>query len=248
MESYASSHIGYERKNNEDNYIIADSADGRVRFYVVSDGMGGYQAGEVASEITTKDFAAAVSEFRYKDNTDLADFVENTLTEIDKKVRKQAVESETCRNMGATFVMAAVIDGKSVVFGNVGDSRGYVFSEGKLTKATHDHSMVQQLIEMGCTEKEARQSVYSNSITRAVGYYHRIPGIHPVCECCQCELADGDMIMLCSDGLSSYAANEEIEKVFIDGGDPKTMCETLTELALKSDSVDDITIMIIKNV
>ncbi|HYP47616.1 MAG TPA: PP2C family serine/threonine-protein phosphatase, partial [Thermoleophilaceae bacterium] len=186
VEQAGRSDVGRQRSANEDNLVLSPP------FFAVADGMGGAKAGEVASKIAAEAFGA---------REDSEEGPESELDGIARAANRQiydlASADESRRGMGTTLTAAKVIDGK-VSLGHVGDSRAYVFREGRLEQLTKDHSLVAELERSGQITREAAEHHPQRSIiTRALG-----PEPDVEVDTCTVPGRDGDVFLICSDGLT----------------------------------------------
>ncbi|WP_085314441.1 Stp1/IreP family PP2C-type Ser/Thr phosphatase [Derxia lacustris] len=192
---------GMVRQQNEDSVAIVPD----VGLAVLADGMGGYNAGEVASTLTThllardlaEDLAAVYSARDSFDLTALHGLLRDHITDVNRAVYDAAQSQEDLSGMGTTLVMA-LFHGDCATVAHVGDSRAYRYRRGKLEQVTRDHSLLQEQIDAGLlTEHEARFSLHKNLVTRAVG-------VDPVVEpdIVEVDTEPDDIFLLCSDGLT----------------------------------------------
>lgn len=228
-EIYASrSEVGNVREHNEDSFLA------RSPLFVVADGMGGHEAGEVASEIAITTMAEHMPQA--PDAKALAQAV---------RLANQAVlrgaEDGTGRPGMGTTMTAAAIFGNEVVIAQVGDSRAYLTHDGVLQRITRDHSLVADLVEQGrITEEEARYHPQRSVITRALG---SDPDMEP--DTYRLRVEPGDRLMLCSDGLSSMIEDAAIEAIMLDNPDPQEACDALVDEALAAGGLDNVTVVVI---
>lgn len=193
---------GIKRKINED-YVLTVKGTNYV-LLIVADGMGGQNAGEIASSMAAMTIRSFVfDEFMSYD--DKQDLLREAIVRANNKIYKTASQNVEMAGMGTT-VTCILICGDSLYYGHVGDSRAYVINNDSIRKITQDHSLVQELIDNGTiTEAEAIEHPQRNLITRAVGtekYVIVDTGIE--------KLNSDDKVLLCSDGLTSYLTDEEI--------------------------------------
>ena len=185
-EHFYDSDLGRQRQGNEDNYFV------RAPLFVVADGMGGAQAGEVASELAVKQFERGLPDGRPPGEA-LADLIRQANAEI----HRQSGDDPDLAGMGTT-VTAAYLDGDVVVVAHVGDSRAYLLRDGDLIRLTRDHSLVGELVARGkLTEEQAETHPQRSVITRALGAYPEVEvdtDVYPA--------RAGDLFLLCSDGLT----------------------------------------------
>lgn len=198
---------GKVRTHNEDNVIIINN-DNNEYLMAVADGMGGHKAGEVASAIAidhlTEEFYRMDS---IGDKNNAIDFLRNIVTEINQKIFDYTKENPGSKGMGTTLVVAIKTD-SYILYGNIGDSSGYVIKNAKLHKVTKDHSLVNLLVSTGeLTPEEAKYHPRRNVLMRALGANDPI----------DIDIFDVDMsvegLLLCSDGLTTMLTDEQIEKV-----------------------------------
>ena len=255
---FARTDVGQVREHNEDNFIVADLTK-RVRglqeanrevlvdkngnMLAVCDGMGGAAAGEVASQL-------AVDILYEKMTEDVAPDQQVTRNEIARRLVRaveaaglrifEAAKSDrTRRGMGTTVTAAALVD-DHLFLAQVGDSRGYILRNGTLVQVTRDQSLVNQLIEAGqLTEEEAETFEHNNIILQALGTAETVQ-----VDLTYVELRRGDILMMCSDGLSGMVRNDEIREVLKSTSDPLEACKTLTERANLAGGHDNITVIV----
>jgi len=242
------SDIGKKRTLNEDSYGHCTSADGSVRFFIVADGMGGHNAGEIASRIAVDTFIECASAFdatniRPSSMPDrLGKFIKDTVFKIDRKIIKKARGGDNCFGMGTTAVICAVF-GRKAVIGNVGDSRAYIANKYTGVKQiTVDHSYVEELIKGGhLTRDEISNHPKKNAITRALGFLEE-EGADIFVK----DISRGERIILCSDGLTSMVPDETISDV-VNGNLFITLaCKKLIKIANENGGADNITVAVIQ--
>lgn len=227
--SYAArSDVGSVREHNEDSYLA------KAPLFVVADGMGGHDAGEVASSI-----AVTTMERNAPRNTN-PEALAAAVIKANDAILRGAKDGTGKPGMGTTITAACIFEDE-VTIAQVGDSRAYLLHEDKLQRITRDHSLVADLIEQGrLTETEARFHPQRSVITRALGSdaYMR-PDLYTL------RIEDGDRLLLCSDGLSSMVSDEEIEAVMLDNPNPIHACDALVEEAIASGGFDNVTVIVI---
>lgn len=226
-----------KRPHNEDSYFVG-TMDGRT-VAAVSDGMGGHRAGEVASSLaietlrTALGFAAGAIEGKT---------LSDALVEANRVVFEKASNNDAMYGMGATLVCAAVFPDRFLA-ANVGDSRMYLLHNDSIRQITHDHSYVAELVRRGViTHEEARTHPRRNLITRAIGAEPNVK-----VDLFADDWADGDTLLLCSDGLSGSLTDSEIAFILLAEPDPEKACDTLISRALQNGSTDNITVVLVKN-
>jgi PPM family protein phosphatase len=227
----AASHQGRRRSLNEDGYL----ATGKVFF--VADGMGGHEAGEVASS----EALAALAGLADVDQVEPS-VVEAYLELAQKRVR--AIETDSGNAPGTTLTGVLIDEHEDVpywLFVNVGDSRTYVLSSGVLAQVSVDHSEVQELVDAGTiTVEEARRHPRRNVITRALGSqegaradFRYIP------------VALHDRVLICSDGLTGELTDDQITAILLEQHDPETAAGHLVDAAIQAGGRDNITVIVV---
>ncbi|MBQ9021223.1 MAG: Stp1/IreP family PP2C-type Ser/Thr phosphatase [Eggerthellaceae bacterium] len=219
--------IGCVREHNEDSLIVAPP------LYAVADGMGGHAAGEVASEIAVRTLADMG--LTSADTMDLANAVIEANHAVITAARKKGRAG-----MGTTLT-AAVIEGERLAIAQVGDSRAYLLHQGVMQQLTRDHSLMADMIEAGqITEEEARVHPKRSVITRALG---SDPGMQP--DLYELNVAAGDRLLLCSDGLSTMLEDDQIENILIRTRDPQRAASILVNEAIAAGGHDNITVIVL---
>jgi len=218
---------GKVRDHNEDSVTIVKNKSGEI-LMAVADGMGGHKGGEIASSIAIgnigKRFMATGS---VGNKEDAISFIKEIVSEANVLLYRYTNENPESAGMGTTLVLA-LLTKDFLLFGNIGDSSGFVIKQGKLYKITTDHTLVNLLVKSGeLTEEEAKNHPRKNVLMRALGANMNVEmDIFDV----ETEI---DGILLCSDGLTNMLEIEQIEKV-IDGNAP--LDEKLQKLILKSNN------------
>lgn len=243
MKVSARSDVGLVRPTNQDSYRYevfgSDQwAGGAVHLLAVADGMGGYRAGEVASrlalETVTEEIERAVETGEPIDAA-----LDTAMTAANRRVVKRGLSDPECAGMGTT-VTVTVVNSGVVHFGHVGDSRAYIVRGGRLDQITRDHSLVAELVRNGnLTEAEAQFHPQRNILTQAFGSDLRVKadiGSRP--------LQEGDLVMLCSDGLTAAVPPAEIEQVL---GEAKSLDEAtarLVSMANERGGFDNVSVLL----
>ena len=224
----ARSDVGLVRGHNEDSFLL------RTPLFVVSDGMGGHAAGEVASSIAVETIGERAP--GTADDVLLGAAVEAA----NASVIKAAEEGVGKPGMGCTAT-AVLIEKNKMAVAHVGDSRVYVLHHGTLVRITHDHSYVEELVDAGeITADEARTHPSRSIITRALGSDPDMYADH-----FSLEVNDGDRIILCSDGLSSMISDSEIESVAVSSATPQQAADNLVSAALTAGGADNVTVVVV---
>ena len=225
------------RTDNQDAYFAGKITDDSV-FAVVCDGMGGANAGNVASELAVRHISEYVIR-SYRDGMDMTDTektLKNAIVSANISLYDMAVNNAELTGMGTTAVAAFVKDGTAVI-AHVGDSRIYLVN-GEIKQLTRDHSVVQSLIESGkITPEDAKVHPRKNVITRALGAEENV-AVDSDC----LNLSNGDTLLLCSDGLTNFLDDKDILKVF-QNNDISAVAERLVEEANENGGGDNITVV-----
>jgi serine/threonine protein phosphatase PrpC len=236
----ARSETGYVRTANEDRMGFIRAPFGNV--YVVSDGMGGYRGGALAADLTVNTLRQALSSAT-ADQASVPDRVREAFAAANQAVfeRRRHDDPDT-RNMGATAVVL-VTAGTRVLVGHVGDSRAYLVRSRSLRRLTTDHTRVQRMVEAGVlTMAQAAEHPSANVLDRAIGNQPTVE----VDLSGWIELIPRDMFLLCSDGLTGYAQDSEIEKVLRMRGSPQELADNLVNLALSKGGEDNVTVQLVR--
>ena len=232
MSFHIFTNIGNKRKKNEDSYLILQPEKG-VAILAVADGMGGHNAGEVASEIaieSIKDYS-----FNFADN--IIKQIKSAVNEANENILNYEADDINYQDMGTTLTLSVLKDNK-LFYGHVGDSRIYLFND-QLNQVTRDHSLVNDLIEnKSIRPDEAFDHPKKNIITQALGIDKDLE-----IQTDQINITDEDIIMLCTDGLSDMIRFENIEEVFQKDKKLQEMIDELGSQALKNGGTDNITII-----
>lgn len=229
------SDIGNVRKINED--YLGFHHGKHFDIYIVADGMGGHNAGEVASKLAVDETIDYIKSFENIEN------MEDTLIEAIKIANKKIFELAQCGEelggMGTTITACLVKDNRMIV-ANVGDSSCYIMRENGIKKVTKDHSLVQQLIDEGSiTEEEASTHPNKNIITRALGTNISVE-IDTFC----IDLSDVFKVILCTDGLSNGVNVNEMYDIIFNNNNNKDACRHLIELSKLKGGRDNISVIV----
>ncbi len=211
MKSFYLTDCGKVRDHNEDSVSIVKNKSNEY-LMIVADGMGGHRAGEVASSIAVSLLGKRFSELSsVGSKIDAASWLKEIVQEINANILNYAKEHLDSTGMGTTLVVALVTQ-DFLIFGNIGDSSGFVLKNEKLHKVTKDHTLVNVLVDAGdLTEEEAKYHPKKNVLMKALGVNETIePDIFDVDR-------ESKAIFLCSDGLTNILTIEQVEKVLIDG-------------------------------
>lgn len=241
--SHSHSDIGKKRANNEDSYGAFEPKTRRElnqsgRLYVVADGLGGHERGEVSSKYAVETLLKVYYE---ASNIPPEKRLRDIIQQINQNLYAYAKENLGAGEKTGTTLVAAVVRNGKLLVANVGDSRAYLLRDGKIEQITRDHTLVGELVRAGTlTEEEARESKYRNRLSRSVGSDPKLEvDIHP-----PILLRRGDIVLLCSDGLTGYATPQDI--LGAAHGNPQEIVERLIRFANDRGGADNITVSAIK--
>ena len=232
--------IGKERKINQDFCLVSTE---KPQLFVLCDGMGGHQSGDVASQTAAESIRTYL---RMQSTLDLdagkaERILKNAVSYANNVVYTRATESEDLAGMGTTADVC-LLDFDTLYIAHVGDSRVYLLREGKLEKLTRDHSLVEELLESGAiTAAEAEKHPHKNVITRAIGTNRSV-----VPDFIEKKLEKGDILLLCSDGLSNMLADTEIKNILISSENLDEVSQNLIDRANQNGGKDNITAIVMK--
>jgi len=209
MKSFYLTDTGKVREHNEDSLIILENSNHEY-LLAVADGMGGHSAGEVASSIAITHLSKMFNDnFLNLEKVQAVNWLRDTVVEINDLIFDYAAKHPESKGMGTTLVVA-LITKSYVLFGNIGDSSGFVVKNEKLHKVTYDHTLVNLLLKAGeLTPEEAKDHPKKNVLMKALGANNPID-----IDIFDCDM-NIDSILLCSDGLTTMLDNEQIEKVLL---------------------------------
>ncbi|HEY0132997.1 MAG TPA: protein phosphatase 2C domain-containing protein [Nannocystis sp.] len=255
VEVFARTEVGCVRKRNEDHFVVANLATGELglqpsarvqpltlagTLVAVCDGMGGAAAGDVASNIAADTLAKLLQQYSpFADMAAAEIAMQAAVTAVNNAIRGAAADNPMRHGMGTTMTAALAI-GAQLLIGHVGDSRAYLRRGRALTQLTTDHSIVGQLIAAGRLQPDqARNYEHRNVLLQALGVQ---PRVGP--EIVQAQLRAGDVLLLCSDGLTGPIADDMILELMLRYQDPVRCCRALTEAACAAGGPDNVTVAI----
>ena len=245
------SHIGKVRTHNEDACLLQPWPDQSGVLAVVADGIGGNRSGEIASKIAVDTFAELLEQPLPQDVSEQHELLLKQCYKADERIREKAYQSFKTLGMGTTIV-AAIITPTTCIHVYAGDSRFYHFRQGKLQYQTADHTLVRVLVEIGRIKPEdipthPMRAVLNSCLggKNAEGNFSLDPKWQaenpPVIE-----VESGDLFLLCSDGLTNWVSNEEIEQIVTNHpNDPPNLNQELLQSVLNKKADDNITILTI---
>ena len=227
--------VGRVRAHNED--ACFSQAENSRALGIVCDGMGGANAGEVASRVALETFSQMLQEGGYPPE----ELMRLALERANQAVYCYGWEHPDCRGMGTTLVAALILEETAYVL-NVGDSRAYSIREQGIRQITRDHSLVEELLRAGqITPEQARNHPRKNIITRALGTDRHVTGdlyLH--------RMLPGERLLLCSDGLSNELSDGELRELALHGGPAELGCQRLIDAALARGAHDNVTAVLIE--
>ena len=238
-EAAAKTDCGRMRAANEDAFGYSLEQG----IFVVCDGMGGAAAGEVASNLAVKEFLRWFAENQPSDFTsaDIASSLREAVDQANRAIHRKSVVIPELHGMGTTLVGIFVHE-HHIWIVNIGDSRCYRLHDGVMEQCTHDHSLVEEQVRLGrMTAAEAARSPMRNVITRAVGTRTDVAA-----DVVEYDVAEGDIFLLCSDGLTKELRDVQIERLLREAHSPGEACERLVESANWAGGRDNITCLVLK--
>lgn len=237
LKSFSVTDIGKKRKLNQDFVFASEEPIGNLpNVFIVADGMGGHNAGDFASKCTVE---TMVREIRSSFEKSPIRILSKAIRDANDRIRRKAEEDKSLYGMGTTVVAATCL-GKYLQVANVGDSRLYVINED-IRQITRDHSLVEEMVRMGGLDRKlARNHPDKNIITRAIGARDtvEIDFFHE-------ELSSGDIVLMCSDGLTNMLEDEEIGRILKGSGSLEEKAEKLVAAANNNGGKDNIAVIII---
>lgn len=241
MQAWGLTEPGMVRNQNQDYYLIQKLSRDQL-LVIVCDGMGGARSGNIASKMAVEVFSDEVRRtVRSNMKPERIDGMLSTALELaNKAVYEQSQLSEEYKGMGTTLV-AAFFQKDKVTVVNVGDSRAYLFNSEGVSAITTDHSLVELMVQRGeLTREAAKNHPGKNLITRAVGTESAV-----CCDLYHLQIAKGDSILLCSDGLSNLLSDQEMLFEVVHGVNKSDCCQRLMNIANYRGSPDNVTVALI---
>jgi len=232
--------VGYVRQNNEDSLFVLNGPIGKLQnLYIVADGMGGHNAGEVASAAAIDHFCTYIRENAYS-NQYIEELLASAAIYANDKVFELSLADQTRQGMGTTLSVCCY-DADNLYFTHIGDSRIYLLSGETLTQLTADHTFVEEMVKSGqMTEEEAQYNPSRHMLTRALGTEYGVAadaGYTPI--------QNGDLVLLCSDGLSNMLDNEALAAILRGEGTVENKAEQLVAQALANGGLDNVTVILL---
>lgn len=223
--------VGVVRRNNEDSLLDA------LPLVAVADGVGGHNAGEIASALAVD----VLREWLPQLSSDGGEKLQEAANDANERIYSRAQSATELHGM-ATTLTAAWIDKGTCTIAHVGDSRAYLLRDGNLRQLTEDHSVVAQLVKEGrITPEDAFEHPWRNLVVQALGGQPDV-----VVDVLNVDLATGDRLLLCSDGLTDYVRPARIASTLASHTDPIEACRALVETAKTANSRDNITVVLVE--
>ena len=243
IKAYAKSDVGKAREINEDSYYITQDPLNRIQLFILADGMGGCNGGEVASSqaiLCAKNYIENNFEDTPKDKESLIQLVASSLEYANMVVYEKSLEDKNLEGMGTTLEVCLIYNNRAYI-GHIGDSRIYRIRKDFIRKLTQDHSYVQKLVQEGTiTKEEAEHHPKKNMLMKALGCNAFVePDVMVK------GFQKGDILIICSDGLTNMVEINDIFKLVNDNFEMAT--KELVDLANKNGGIDNITVITIKN-
>jgi len=233
--------VGQSREHNED----AISWDTRLGLALLADGMGGHNAGEVASILAVDSIKTSLAdvvtpEIVASGVVDYKDAVVDAISFANREINEQSLENPEYAGMGTTLVLVLFLN-RCVIYAHVGDSRIYRLRKSEFHQLTSDHSLVQEMIDNGyLSHEEAQESTSRNLITRALGISEEVD-----VDIAEQDTEIGDIYLLCSDGLTDLVSDSEIHDVIMKNRDDlESASRTLVDLANQKGGTDNISVVL----
>ncbi len=231
--------IGRRREINEDYLFTSDKPVGNLpNLFIVADGMGGHNAGDYASKHAVEKAVSAIEQ--YTDEYDAENILQKAIDDANTHINQISRHSSKYKGMGTTFV-AVTFDGCHVTVANVGDSRMYVVNDF-ITQITKDHSLVEEMVDMGGIDREAaRVHPDKNIITRAIGVKEYV-----LVDFFDVHIGLAEKLLLCTDGLTNMLKDDEIHRIIMDSSSLEEAGRHLIEAANENGGRDNIAVVLVE--
>lgn len=243
MRVFAKTDLGKAREMNEDFYYITPSVEDKLQLYILADGMGGYNGGEIASKLATlsaKSYIETNFETIAHDRDNILKLIASSIEYANMVVYEKAKENVELANMGTTLEICLIYNNKAFI-GHIGDSRIYRIRKEFIRKLTKDHSYVEELVKDGTiTKEEAEHHPKKNMLMKAVGC---TPYVEP--DVMVKGFLKEDVLLMCSDGLTNMVTEQEIYDYVKQ--DVQNSCEQLVKRANEMGGYDNITVVMLQN-
>lgn len=236
MKYFTTTDVGRVRDNNEDSYLNFSSDN--FNLFIVCDGMGGHNAGEVASKMASEIVSDEI--IKSFDPNEIFDTIANSVRVAHNKILEKSQNDYNCRGMGTTLVLALIYN-DTLYYANVGDSRIYLYHNQELKQITKDHSFVQELLDTGIITEEEAKFYPKNRITSALG-----TSIEYKIDIDRLKLNKSDYLLLTTDGLTDMIDDSDILDVLKNEYEVNESCEMLQYMANSTGGKDNITITLVE--
>jgi serine/threonine protein phosphatase PrpC len=232
------SHQGLVREQNEDQFVIDQS----IGCYLIADGMGGHQAGEVASRIATNTISSNIARLNKRARSGPAKILESAIMAAHQAIRKESRRTISHQGMGSTVVIAWLPTlGNELWLANVGDSRAYLQHETAIICLTEDHTIYNQARRAGLLGPDPSTHPPRSMLSQALGASDVIaPDITRI------DIQAGDILLLCSDGLTDMLKDEQILSLLLSGGALEELCQKLIQAALDNGGKDNVSVVLLQ--
>lgn len=241
MDIFAKTDIGKAREMNQDCYYIP-TLDEDIKLYIIADGMGGYNGGEVASNLAVFTSKKYIDENIKNDlkEEEIKELIHNAILTANKAIYKKAKKTEELEEMGTTLDISLIYNNKLYI-GHIGDSRVYLIRNGEMKQLTTDHSYVQKLVKDGTiTKEEAYNHPKKNMLLKALG---AVENVEP--DILDYTFEADDIILMCTDGLTNMVKETDISSIVLK--DKKNAHIKLIEEANNNGGIDNITVILVEN-
>ena len=233
------SDVGRKRKSNQDAVGVFQNRE-KVKLAIVADGMGGHQAGDVASHLTVLDLGKTWEKSNLTDQEEVIQWLLKNIQVENERIFEKGQKDPSQAGMGTTIVAVVILD-QTVLLAHVGDSRFYLIRNGKIKQITEDHSLVNELVKSGeITPEQAIHHPRKNVLIRSIG----IPGTVEV-DLTDLEIIVGDKLVLCSDGLTNMLSDDVIMQLIDDAANLDEALDKLIAAANAAGGTDNITVLIV---
>ncbi len=231
--------VGRRREINEDYLFTSDEPVGNLpNLFIVADGMGGHNAGDYASKHAVERAVMSIRDFT--DEYDAENILQKAIDDANTHINRVSRQNSSLKGMGTTFV-AATFEDNHVTVANVGDSRLYVVNDF-ITQITKDHSLVEEMVDMGGIDREAaRKHPDKNIITRAVGVKEYV-----LVDFFDVHIGRKEKLLLCTDGLTNMLKDEEIHKIIVGSSSLEDAGRRLIEAANENGGRDNIAVVLVE--
>ena len=241
MKLFSITDVGKKREHNEDYIYTSERPVGNLpNLFMVADGMGGHNAGDYASKHAVEKVVEVIA--NYTQETDSENILQKAIDDANTYINKMAKSDSRLNGMGTTLVAVTVdIEENHVLVANVGDSRMYIINDF-ITQITKDHSLVEEMVDMGGIDREAaRMHPDKNIITRAVGVKEYV-----LVDFFDITISEKEMLLLCTDGLTNMLKDNEIHRIIRESADIEEAGRRLIEAANANGGRDNIAVVLVE--